>query len=107
MVASRWFLYYLTYIDDARSNTNQVKLTYALFCCAICRGIANSQVLFAVLRQIAYKLVFDLPRTYLSPLRNRLVLINSSFKIVDSDGLDLQYFRQEVCHINRIQNSKH
>jgi len=24
IVASRWFLYYLTYIDDARSNTNQV-----------------------------------------------------------------------------------
>ena len=24
VVASRWFLYYLTYIDDARSNTNQV-----------------------------------------------------------------------------------
>ena len=23
IVASRWFLYYLTYIDDARSNTNQ------------------------------------------------------------------------------------
>ena len=22
IVASRWFLYYLTYIDDARSNTN-------------------------------------------------------------------------------------
>jgi len=26
IVASRWFLYYLTYIDDARSNTNQVCL---------------------------------------------------------------------------------
>ena len=25
IVASRWFLYYLTYIDDARSNTNQEK----------------------------------------------------------------------------------
>jgi len=24
IVASRWFLFYLTYIDDARSNTNQV-----------------------------------------------------------------------------------
>ena len=24
IVASRWFLYYFTYIDDARSNTNQV-----------------------------------------------------------------------------------
>ena len=24
IVVSRWFLYYLTYIDDARSNTNQV-----------------------------------------------------------------------------------
>ena len=24
IVASRWFLYYLTYVDDARSNTNQV-----------------------------------------------------------------------------------
>jgi len=24
IVASRWFLLYLTYIDDARSNTNQV-----------------------------------------------------------------------------------
>ena len=24
IVASRWFLYYLTYIDDARSNTNQI-----------------------------------------------------------------------------------
>ena len=23
IVASRWFLYYLTYIDEARSNTNQ------------------------------------------------------------------------------------
>ena len=23
IVASRWFLFYLTYIDDARSNTNQ------------------------------------------------------------------------------------
>ena len=23
IVASRWFLYYVTYIDDARSNTNQ------------------------------------------------------------------------------------
>ena len=23
IVASRWFLYYLTYIDDARSNTNK------------------------------------------------------------------------------------
>ena len=28
IVASRWFLYYLTYIDDARSNTNQV------YCCS-------------------------------------------------------------------------
>ena len=26
IVASRWFLYYLTYIDDARSNTNQTSL---------------------------------------------------------------------------------
>ena len=25
IVASRWFLYYLTYIDDVRSNTNQVE----------------------------------------------------------------------------------
>ena len=24
IVASRWFLFYLTYINDARSNTNQV-----------------------------------------------------------------------------------
>ena len=24
IVASRWFLFYLTYIDDARSNTNQI-----------------------------------------------------------------------------------
>ena len=24
IVASRWFIYYLTYIDDARSNTNQL-----------------------------------------------------------------------------------
>jgi len=23
IVASRWFLFYLTYIDDARSNTNK------------------------------------------------------------------------------------
>jgi len=27
IVASRWFLYYLTYIDDARSNTNQANIT--------------------------------------------------------------------------------
>jgi len=27
IVASRWFIYYLTYIDDARSNTNQVSKT--------------------------------------------------------------------------------
>jgi len=26
IVASRWFLFYLTYIDDARSNTNQVHI---------------------------------------------------------------------------------
>ena len=25
IVASRWFLYYLTYIDGVRSNTNQIK----------------------------------------------------------------------------------
>jgi len=25
IVASRWFPFYLTYIDDARSNTNQEK----------------------------------------------------------------------------------
>ena len=25
IVASRWFLYYLTYIDDVRSNINQVQ----------------------------------------------------------------------------------
>jgi len=24
IVASRWLLFYLTYIDDARSNTNQI-----------------------------------------------------------------------------------
>jgi len=30
IVASRWFLYYLTYIDDARSNTNQVNNTVLL-----------------------------------------------------------------------------
>jgi len=30
IVASRWFLYYLTYIDDARSNTNQVCLNVFL-----------------------------------------------------------------------------
>ena len=29
IVASRWFLFYLTYIDDARSNTNQVD--YSVF----------------------------------------------------------------------------
>jgi len=28
IVACRWFLYYLTYIDDARSNTNQVVEKY-------------------------------------------------------------------------------
>ena len=28
IVASRWFLYYLTYIDDALSNTNQVNTVY-------------------------------------------------------------------------------
>ena len=28
IVASRWFLYYLTYMDDARSNTNQVYKKY-------------------------------------------------------------------------------
>jgi len=28
IVASRWFLFYLTYIDDARSNTNQILLSY-------------------------------------------------------------------------------
>jgi len=27
IVASRWFLFYLTYIDDARSNTNQVSIS--------------------------------------------------------------------------------
>jgi len=27
IVASRWFLYYFTYIYDARSNTNQVSMT--------------------------------------------------------------------------------
>ena len=27
IVASRWFPYYLTYIDDARSNTNQISFT--------------------------------------------------------------------------------
>jgi len=35
IVASRWFLYYLTYIDDARSNTNQVHrewFTVAVLC---------------------------------------------------------------------------
>ena len=26
IVASRWFLYYLTYIDDGQSNTNQVSV---------------------------------------------------------------------------------
>jgi len=26
IAASRWFLYYLTYIDDAPSNTNQVNM---------------------------------------------------------------------------------
>jgi len=31
IVASRWFLYYLTYIDDARSNTNQVYFLFIYF----------------------------------------------------------------------------
>ena len=30
IVASRWFLFYLTYIDDARSNTNQVNINYII-----------------------------------------------------------------------------
>jgi len=30
IVASRWFLYYFTYIDDARSNTNKVIKTKKL-----------------------------------------------------------------------------
>ena len=31
IVVSRWFLYYLIYIDDARSNTNQVnEINYLL-----------------------------------------------------------------------------
>ena len=29
IVASRWFLYYLTYSDDARSNTNQTSMLFS------------------------------------------------------------------------------
>ena len=38
IVASRWFLFYLTYIDDARSNTNQVSLKMAKFKAETCRS---------------------------------------------------------------------
>ena len=32
IVTSRWFLYYLTYIDDARWNTNQKRNVGRIFC---------------------------------------------------------------------------
>ena len=38
IVASSWFLYYLTYVDDARSNTNEVCKDDSVF-----RSITSSQ----------------------------------------------------------------
>jgi len=36
IVASRWFLYYLTYIDDARLNTNQVYMNFIITFYSFC-----------------------------------------------------------------------
>jgi hypothetical protein len=90
-------------------NANIIQeLKYGLFCCACCRGITNNQVLVAGSVDVtACELVLDPPRTFLAPSHIRLVLIHSSFKVVDNDGLDLKYFRQEVCHISQTQNSRH
>ena len=49
-VASRWFLYYLTYIDDARSNTNQILSSFD--CIIVLDG--HPEVTFSLNMHAAY-----------------------------------------------------